>query len=259
MFTWNPGAARIALILAGTVATLAPAGAETLFPTFTSERPRWGVGLGALSEDEGYRGIGRETELLPILYYESDRFRLLGPQAEYRVLGSKTSALNLRADFRFDGFEAADGAIFSGMRERKGSVFVGVSGRHAASWGELTFDLVKATSASRGVRGGVTYGVPFRHAAWTVYPKIGIEYFDRKFVDYYYGVGAAEVRPDRPAYRGKASVNLDLGVDLQYELGANHTVLGSIKYRGFGSAIKDSPLIEKSGSPRFTLGYVYRF
>lgn len=255
----NIGVARYALLVGCFLAGSSSARAETLFPTFVSERPRWGIGLGALSEDEGYRGIGRETELLPILSYESDRFRLLGPQAEYRVLGSKASALNLRADFRFDGFEAADGAVFAGMRERKGSVSLGMSGRHAAPWGELTFDLVKATSASRGLRGGVTYGVPLRRAGWTVYPKAGVEYFDRKFVDYYYGVAGDEARADRPAYRGRAAVNLDVGIDVQYDLGAHHTLLGSLKYRGFGSAIKDSPLIDRSGSPRVTLGYVYRF
>lgn len=240
-------------------ACTSPVQAEALFPSITDERARWGIGLGLLSEDEGYRGIGRETEAVPILYVESGRFRLLGPQAEYRILGNRDSAIKLRADYRFDGFEARDGAIFSGMSERKGSIFLGLSGRHVAPWGELSFDVVKATTASKGIRGGVAYGFPMTKGAWTVMPKLGVEYFDKKFVGYYYGVRAGEATPARPAYAGKSSVNLDVGIDLHYQVGAAHTLLSSVKYRRFGSAVEDSPLIEKRGSPRLTVGYLYRF
>jgi len=233
--------------------------AEALFPSITDDRTRWGIGLGVLSEDEGYKGIGRETEALPVLYVETERFRLFGPQAEYRILGNRQSAIKLRADYRFDGFEARDGAVFAGMSERKGSIFLGLAGRHAAPWGEVSFDLVKATTASKGIRGGIAYGHPLAAGALTVVPKLGVEYFDRKFVGYYYGVRPGEATAARPAYEGRSSVNLDVGVDVHYQIGAAHTLLSSIKYRRFGSAIQDSPLIEKSGSPRLTLGYLYRF
>lgn len=233
--------------------------AESLFPSITDDRPRWGIGLGALSEDEGYKGIGRESEALPILYVNTDRFRLFGPQAEYRFLGDATSSLLLRADYRFDGFEANDGPIFAGMSERKGSIFLGLAARHVAPWGEVFFDLVKATTASKGIRGGVTYAYPIALGAFTAVPKLGVEYFDKKFVGYYYGVRPAEAGPERPAYEGKSSVNLDVGLDIHYQLGAAHTLLSSIKYRRFGSAIEGSPLIDKSGSPRWTVGYLYRF
>jgi MipA family protein len=233
--------------------------AEALFPSITDDRTRWGVGLGVLNEDEGYKGIGRETEAVPTLYVETERFRLFGPQAEYRILGDRHSAIKLRADYRFDGFKAEDGEVFGGMSERKGSIFLGVAGRHAAPWGELSFDLVKATTASKGMRGGITYSYPFRSGALTIAPKLGLEYFDRKFVGYYYGVRASEATAARPAYEGKSSVNLDVGVDMHYQIGAAHTLLSSIKYRRFGSAIEGSPLIAKSGSPRLTLGYLYRF
>lgn len=251
--------ARALAIWALGITIAANASAEALFPSVTDDRPRWGFGLGALSEDEGYKGIGRETEAVPLLYVETERFRLFGPQAEYRVLGDRNSAIKLRADYRFDGFEAQDGAIFAGMSERKGSIFLGLAGRHATPWGELSFDMVKATTASKGIRGGVTYSHPFAAGALTIVPKLGVEYFDRKFVGYYYGVRPGEATTARPAYAGRSSLNLDIGVDIQYGIGTAHTLLSSIKYRRFGSAIEDSPLIDRSGSPRFSVGYLYRF
>lgn len=242
------------------LSALAPcAHAEALFPALTDDRMRWGLGLGVLSEDEGYKGIGRQTEALPVLYVETERFRLFGPQAEYRILGQRGSGLKLRADYRFDGFEPRDGAVFSGMDERKGSIYLGLAGNHRGRWGELSFDAVKATSASKGLRAGITYSHPVNVGAWSVVPKIGIEYFDSKFVGYYYGVRPHEESPVRPAYAGRSALNLDAGIDVQYQIGAAHTVLASVKYRRFGSAIQDSPLIDKSGSPRVTIGYLHRF
>jgi outer membrane protein len=252
-------AGRTLVIALSSLACANGAQAEALFPTLSDERFRWGIGLGLLSEDEGYRDIGRKTETVPVLYIETQRLRLFGPQAEYRVLGNRDSALQLRADYRFDGFEAKDGAVFAGMTERKGSIYLGFAGHHRAPWGELSFDLVKATTASRGIRGGLTYARPLRSGPWTVVPKIGVEFFDRKFVGYYYGVRAEEVTPSRPAYSGESSVNLDLGIDVHYQMGASHTLLSSLKYRHFGSAIQDSPLIDRNGSPRLNVGYLLRF
>jgi outer membrane protein len=233
--------------------------AEALYPTVQDEKPRWGLGLGVLSEDEGYRGIGRETEAIPVFYVDYGRFRLFGPQADFRLLGDRQTNLRLRADFRFDGFEAQDGAVFEGMRERKGSASVGLAGQTALPFGQLSFDLVRAVNHSKGIRGGVTYAYPLKRGALTLMPKIGLEYFDKRHVDYYYGVRADEATAARPQYIGRGSVNVDAGVDFQYDLAQNHTLLWTVKYRRFGSAIKDSPLIAKSGSPRMTLGYLYRF
>lgn len=242
-----------------TACVSAHSSAEALYPTMDGGPTRWGVGVAALFEDEGYRGIGQKSEGLPILFVQTDRFRLLGPQAELRVLGSRTSGLSLRADYRFDGFKAEDGEIFAGMQERKGSLALGVAGKHAASWGIASFDLVRSLKGSKGIRASATYAYPIRLGPLTVLPKAGVEYFDKKFVDYYYGVRDEEATATRNVYNGKSAVNMDIGMDVEYTLATSHTFLGSLKYRRFGSSIQDSPLVESSGSPRVTLAYLYRF
>lgn len=109
------------------------------------------------------------------------------------------------------------------------------------------------------MRGGLYYGYPLELGKLKLLPRIGVEYFDSKFVDYYYGVRRDEARSGRPAYEGKATMNLDTGVDLHYSFGDHHTLIAAFKYRAFGAEIKDSPLIDASGSPRANIGYVYRF
>ncbi|HYD81552.1 MAG TPA: MipA/OmpV family protein [Paucimonas sp.] len=234
--------------------------ANTLFPTLeTDNDARFGIGLGMLAEDEGYRGIGTEVEPVPVLYVQTERLRILGPQLTYRLAGDAASNIGLRLDYRLDGFDADDGEVFRGMDKRTGSAALGVAGQFATAFGDLHYSVAKAAAASKGVYGTVQMAWPLRGGAWTVTPRAGFEYFDRKFTDYYFGVRAHEVRADRRGYTPSASVNLDAGIDIQRSFGAQHVVLASIKYRKFGKDIQDSPLIGKSGSPRFNIGYLYRF
>lgn len=234
--------------------------ASTLFPAFSEEKDfRVGIGIGALVEDEGYRDIGTEGDLVPIPYLQTERLRILGPQLTYRLLGDKSNNIGLRLDYRFDGYEASDGDVFRGMDERKSSLALGFSGQYRTVIGNLDYSIAKATSASKGLYGNVQLFWPIKTGNWIVTPRAGLEFFDKKYTNYYFGVNPNEVRSDRRQYTPGKALNLDVGVDLQRDLSANHTLLGSIKYRHYASAIKDSPLIEKSGSPRFNIAYLYRF
>lgn len=242
------------------LAAVVPAGATTLFPTVGENGPpQIGVGLAALVENEGYKDGGTETEPLPVLFYQGDRLRVLGPQLTYRVLGDRRTNIGLRVDYRFDGYDKDDGAIFEGMAERKSGIAAGVAGQVHVGVGNVYYSLAKSISASKGMYGSVQYGIPVDVAGWTVTPRAGVEFFNAKYADYYFGVRADEARAGRPAYTPGRALNLDLGVDLHRDIGRHHTVFGSVKYRRYDSAIKDSPLMEKSGSPRLNIGYLYRF
>jgi outer membrane protein len=78
-------------------------------------------------------------------------------------------------------------------------------------------------------------------------------------MNYYYGVTTSEATAARTAYQPGASIHFDIGMDYQYQWGQHHSVLLSLKYRKFGSELKDSPIIEDSGSARLLVGYIYRF
>jgi len=103
-----------ALILATLTATaIAPASANEF---------RWGVGLGGILEDSGYKGVSSETNLLPILYIETERFRLVGPSAEFDLYSGSDFEFSLIGQYRADGYEKGDGDIFAGMEDRDDSL-----------------------------------------------------------------------------------------------------------------------------------------
>lgn len=238
----------------------ATASSNTLFPSLEQKREaEYGIGLGVLAEDEGYRNVGTEVEPVPILYVRTERMRILGPQLTYRILGTPENHVGLRVDYRMDGFDADDADIFRGMDKRKGSPALGFAGKIDTGAGELHYSVAKAATASKGMYGTLQMAWPMRAGSWVVTPRAGVEYFDRKYSDYYFGVRPHEARPDRRAYTLSGTVNLDAGIDLQRAIGLNHLALASVKYRRYGDDIRNSPLIGKGGSPRFNVGYIYRF
>lgn len=242
------------------LALVLPAGASTLFPTVgEKQQARIGIGLAALVENEGYKDGDTEVEALPVFFYQGERLRVLGPQLTYRVFGDRDNNIGLRVDYRFDGHEQDDGKIFEGMEERKSGIAVGFTGQLKAGPGHIYYSAARSMSASRGMYATIQYGIPMEIKGWTVVPRAGVEVFNAKYADYYFGVRAGEARAGRPAYAAGRALNLDVGVDLHRDLGRHHTVFGSVKYRRYDGAIQDSPLMEKSASPRMNIGYLYRF
>lgn len=77
------------VLYAGALALLAsvPGAAEEMAPTLRSGAYAWGMGAGVVANDRGYRGEGIDVVPIPVLYFETQRFRFLGTQAEYELFG----------------------------------------------------------------------------------------------------------------------------------------------------------------------------
>jgi outer membrane scaffolding protein for murein synthesis (MipA/OmpV family) len=237
-----------------------PTNAEDRFPSLRSDSFEWGLGLGILNEDEGYTGMGSETNAQPVIYINSERFRFFANQADFQVIKSDTFLLGIKAEGRFDGFEAADSPYLAGMEEREGGWYGGLRAELKTDFANIVGEWVTELSGdSDGSYGsvGAYWTIDTEFGQWV--PKVAVEFYDEDYTTYYYGVRTAEATLDRPAYIADSTVNLDVGVDWIYELANHHQLISSLKYRSYGSEVKDSPLIENSGSPRLILGYLYTF
>ncbi len=233
---------------------------EDRFPTLRSDSFESGLGVGALAESEGYRNISGEVNAQPVLYLSSKYFRFFANQLDVTLYGDKNLLISLKAEGRFDGFEAKDDAYYEGMEDREGGVYGGFRLEYKLPVVNMVVEGLK--SAGGDAEGG--YGsiggywdIDSPIGSWV--PKIAVEYYGSDYTGYYYGVTPAEANPDRPAYQPGSAINLDLGMDYVNQLSGRHQIIASVKYRVYDSEIKNSPLIEKSGSPRVILGYLYRF
>ncbi|PCK32457.1 MipA/OmpV family protein [Pseudoalteromonas piscicida] len=221
---------------------------------------QWGIGAAIISQDLGYIDIGNETEFVPAVAIQYGNFSLLGPRASYKLYQTEQFELSLGAHLRLDGFEAADSDYFIGMEDRDMSFDAGFEAEYDTQFGEFGFEFMHDVSSThKGYEASLSYGVPFRFEDGRVFPYIAANFQSEDLVDYYYGVRTSEVLNNRPFYLGDASTALEVGVQSDWFFGKHHMVKADISYTSYGSEIKDSPLIDASGSAQIILGYVYVF
>jgi MipA family protein len=227
----------------------------------------WGLGLGVISSLKPYKGVDREVKAIPILQYENQYIRLMGPGIEVKlpsfVMGpTQEVKFGLIAKFAFsDGYEAGDSSFLAGMAERKSGVWVGGK----AEWEN---DLINVTAEVKRDASGDSKGSAFSvglEKTWRfgnqfmLSPRIGATRYDKKYVDYYYGVLANEVRADRPAYLGKTAVTTEVGLRGIYVHDQNHSLMMNISSTRLPDEIKKSPLVNRSSTNSVLMGYMYRF
>lgn len=226
----------------------------------TGAASQWGLGLGVAVDRAPYRDFDDKVQGLPLIYFENRWVSVLGPSLDVKLPSAGPVSLRMRARYAGEGYEAEDSPYLTGMDERKASFWVG----GAAIWrtglanvsGEWLGD---ASGHSKGQRIKLQVDRRFQQGAFDFTPRLAAHWADSKYVDYYYGVKSSEALPQRRAYQGDASVNLELGLRVGYAIAPRQSMFLDISTTHLGSGIKDSPLVDRSSTTGLRLGYLYRF
>lgn len=220
----------------------------------------WGLGLVVMPQKKIYRGMDDKLEVWPLITYENRWVKLAGPGLDIKL--GKTGSLSyaLTANYVGAGYKADDSSYLEGMDERKGGVWLG--GR--LTWTTEMANLSAAWQAdasgnSNGQKFSVGLSRRFAWSQWGLTPRLTATWHNDDYVDYYYGVTAAEARAGRLQYTGSAAINTEIGLRLDYRVTAAQTVFLDTGLVLLGSSIKDSPLVDRRTSPELRLGYLYRF
>lgn len=237
------------------------AGATTVSAQMRPQTSTLKLGLGLVASDDGYKGLGIKTTVIPGLSVQTPRFSLRGTSAELVVTNPANTdfSVNLRADLLMQGYKASDAAIFNGMSNRKPSLLVGVGAKVMTAIGQVWVEAgADATGNSKGLR--TEAGIGWRTALgdWTVAPYVSAQHNSAKLVNYYYGVTAAEAAAGRPAYDAGAATNFNLGVSASTDISPSLSLVLGARYRAYGSSIRQSPLIDSSGGVSGTASLLYR-
>ena len=250
-----------ALLLLGALAL--PATGQVAAPPASpaDSTTQWGIGAGVNIKRQGYAGVGSKTTGIPLLSYENQWLRFAGPTLDLKAPLASPLALALRARYAFeDGYEASDASALAGMDERKSSLWLGLAlgwrGEYANASAEWLAD---AGSHSGGKRARASIDKPLRAGPFLISPRVALNWVDRDYVDYYYGVRASEARAGRPMYAGDAALNAELGVRMAYRFGSGHSVYGDVSVTRLDDAIADSPLVDRQRESALRLGYLYQF
>lgn len=226
----------------------------------TGDETRWGLGVGVAVERKPYKGADNKTQLLPLVFFENRYVRVFGPGVDVKLPSAGPVEFALRAEYGGNDYKASDATGLAGMNDRKASVWLGGK----ALWRNPVADLraealFDASGKSSGQRLSLTAEKHLRLGEFVFMPRLSVQRLDQKYVNYYYGVTAAEATAARPAYSGKATTNVELGLRTVYPLAPQQSLMLDISTTQLGSGIKNSPLLDKSSTPSARVAYVYRF
>jgi outer membrane protein len=226
----------------------------------------WGLGLGAISKQQSYTGIGRDTLVVPLIYFENRWVQLLGPRLELKLPDlewGKDQQLSFGASIELDGsgYRGSDAPILNGMAKRKDGILAGPSAKWSNPFADVSAVWLRdASGASKGQQFRFGLERSFHvgeHFMFT--PSATAIWLDSKYANYYYGVRNAEARADRPTYAVDSTLNMELSLRTDWLVDEHQAVFMSLGYTALGSEIKDSPLTDRAGETRVFMGYLYRF
>jgi outer membrane protein len=227
-----------------------------------ADEARWGLGLGVAVKKSLYAGVGNKSSILPLLAYDSKRIRLFGNQLDVKLPSYGPVSFSLRTQFSIgQGYEASDAAALQGMDKRKGAIYVGAASTWRNEVANLSLSWLKDVSGnSRGsvLRLGVERALRLGPTIEIV-PHAGWSSYDRKHVDYYYGVKASEATEARALYQGRATSALQFGVRYQQALAPQQRIFVDVSSTRYGAGITDSPIVVRKSEPAVRLGYSYSF
>ncbi|WP_410013502.1 MipA/OmpV family protein [Sodalis sp. RH24] len=248
---------------AACAAGTAPATAEndaTGF-SFWSDAPNvthWGLGIGVGYEQSPYKGDDASVSPLPLIYFDNKWIHLFGNKLDVKIGRWDNVSVTLRGEYALgDGYKESDAPILDGMQKRKGGFWVGPAMAWDSGYG--TFGANVLTAGNKGLKAGIDYHRAFEYGDVTLVPHAGIDWYNSRYVDYYYGVENDEARAGRDAYAGKATYNFSAGVRFDYQLTPHQSLSLDAGVSHLGGGITDSPLVDRTVIPEARFGYLYRF
>jgi len=218
------------------------------------------AGPGVLITVKPYKGMDSTIYPIPVITAVSAPFYFFIDTAGYRLFSDSNMAFDVIGKWRLDGYNADKSDDLDGMHNRNMTVDVGGEFSVTGDWGNLYARiLTDAMGQHDGQEFRVTYAKPFKFEKSKISPSVGFALLSSNLADYYYGVRDNEARPGRPAYNPGASVNWFVGLDANYQLNDDWTLLTSITYYWLDSDIRNSPIVNKDYTISIIAGAMYRF
>lgn len=144
-----------------------------------------------------------------------------------------------------------------GMAERKRSFHFG-AGLRLFNLEALFYQDVQHRSEGKVLK--IFYAPIFEFNNYSFTPRAYFQYWDKRYVDYFFGVEPEEVDLDigRTQYTGKRTINYGFMLQNIWTAGRMQYVL-SAGYKFYGPRVSNSPTVDRNKERRIILGFMYKF
>ena len=229
---------------------------------FKGARPQ-GLTLGAgLAEvDPGYVGYHRRLDPFPLIGYRSGRFFIDGTSAGVVAAHGDAYTFSVLLAPELLRLRASDSPALAGITSRQWSIDGGANLTFREAWGDPSVTVLHdILDRNNGTQVDVGYAFPILLGAGRrLTPGLGLKWENANLTGYYYGVTAPEALPTRPAYTPGAALNPVVRLDYLAPLSSRWQFGAGLSYTHFAHTIRDSPLIDESGSLEVLISLQYSF
>ncbi len=200
-----------------------------------------------------------------VKYYNTDPVRAFFPyvRIKYNAFSITPDAVRLVITksllFKFDLRLSYKGHAYEtdGMAKRRNSIFGGVGMRILMLKLEALKDL-SGFSNSAIYSAAIVIPIPLgKYGIITLQAEI--EYWEGKYVDYYFGVREDEVTPTRPYYKGSWASDYNFKIEGQFFLSPHWIMRITPAFRYYDQTIFDSPTVTKRREYSVLAGFGYQF
>lgn len=222
------------------------------------------IGLNASANQYAY-AQDDEVTLMPQAFYDNNRWYIEG--AEAGVYGYKDAKNQWRGTLGYDSrsFSAkdADTPALRRLDDRDWSVMAGTSYMKITPYGgfkgQVETDIL---GRSDGTAVSLAHLSKFKlmDNKVTVYPELGVKWYDDKYNDYYFGVSQQEaVKSGLPQYNAKADISPYFNISANYEFNPHWSGFISQHLEYLGDEQKNSPLVDSRTDSKTKIGFNYQF
>ncbi|ARU94157.1 MltA-interacting protein MipA [Tatumella citrea] len=221
------------------------------------------VGASVLYMQSPYHGDKDRYYPFPLLNYEGDHFFISGWQAGYYLWKDNSDQLSVIITSSGQEYRPKKND-FSDMRQldkRHLTLMAGGMWRHTADWGVVKTSLVgDVLGESNGMIWTTDWHYPLTLGGFTLNPGVGLSWNSARETGYYYGVSQDESsRSGIASYHSGDSWNPYAEVSAVYPLTSRWQLGVGGRYQWFDNAVKDSPMVSKSGQVMVWSGVSYTF
>ncbi|TQV88032.1 MipA/OmpV family protein [Aliikangiella coralliicola] len=219
------------------------------------------LGPGVFSIESPYIGGKTQTMAFPYIEYSWGPLFIEGGTLGSHIFGGDNWGIAAAIDGDFLGdTDRGDSNQLADMQELDDVINGSIKMFYHQNWGAIELSLSKDISDNHdGSSASLSYSYVVELGNWEVIPSVGANWFSEDVSNYYYGVSLVDARANRPFYSPDSGVNYNAGISTIYSFDKNNSLMLNLTTESYSDQIKDSSIVDKSGSTTFGSIYIHRF
>ena len=218
------------------------------------------AGAGVSAKQSPYVGGSARVEVLPRVFALAGPFYVRGPALGVYLYGGDDLRISAGISLDLADAHRGDGSQLADMPELDDVLLAEIEASYEADWGELGLSFAADVSGTHdGYLAGLAYRLSLEADRVEIEPKIGVKWQSAEVNRHDYGVGPADVRPDRPLYEPDAGLSYELGATVTYRFAERHTLSLEAGIEWLSAEASDSPIVERDSLASAGIGYLFWF